>query len=74
MMLMLGLVDRIQRKKSRPSKSYGFISAYDGETYWFSLKGLEDLQVGDEVTFKGGFNDKGYVARYVKKVEEEDRS
>lgn len=70
-MMMKGLVEKIQRKKSRPGKSYGFISAYDGETYWFSLRGLEDLQVGDEVSFSGGFNDKGFVARYVKKIAEE---
>ena len=69
---MLGMVDVIRVKKNTPKRSYGFISAYDGETYWFSLKGLEDLKVGDEVSFSGGFNKKGLVARYVKKVTEEN--
>jgi len=72
---MLGMIDRIHIKKGRSSRkgSYGFISAYDGETYWFKYREEDDLKVGDEVSFTGGFNDKGYVARYVKKIGEEDR-
>lgn len=69
---MLGIVERIHVKKNKPNKSYGFISAYDGESYWFNLRGLNDLKVGDEVSFSGGFNEKGFVARYVKKVTEQD--
>ena len=71
---MLGMVEKIQRKKYKPHRSYGFICAYDGERYWFNLKGNEDLQVGDEVSFSGGRNEKGFVARYVKKITEQDGS
>jgi len=65
---MLGIIEKLQIKKSRPNKSYGFIAAYDGESYWFSLKGLDGLQEGDEVSFDGGVNEKGYFAKHVKKV------
>ena len=68
--MMLGLVTRLKKNKRRPNKSYGFISAYDGETYWFNLRGHDDLNVGDEVNFFGGFNEKGYVARNIQKVTE----
>lgn len=65
---MLGIIEKLQIKKSRPGKSYGFISAYDGESYWFSLKGLDDLKIGDEVSFEGGLNEKGCYARHIKKI------
>jgi cold shock CspA family protein len=51
--------------KNRRNRSYGFIDGYDGESYWFSLKGIEDIKPGMEVSFKGGQNEKGFVARDV---------
>lgn len=70
--MLLGMVETIKVNKRRPHKSYGFIYAYDGERYWFSLKGVEDLKIGDEVSFSGGCNEKGFVARYIKKITEQD--
>ena len=64
---MLGMVEKIQNKKWRSYKNYGFISGYDGEHYFFVLDGHEDLKVGDEVSFEGRLNEKGYYARHVKK-------
>lgn len=65
---MLGTIDKIQQKKSRPDRSYGFIAGYDGERYYFNLRGLDDLHVGDEVRFEGSFNEKGCFARHIKKI------
>ena len=62
---MLGLVTRVQYMKNRRNRSYGFIEGYDGESYWFSLKGIEDVKPGMEVSFKGDSNEKGLVARDV---------
>ena len=62
---MLGQVTKVVFKKSKPKKSYGFITAYDGEEYWFSLRGLENVELGMEVSFKGGENEKGFVATSV---------
>lgn len=62
---MIGMVTKMVFKKSKPKKSYGFISGCDGEEYWFSLRGVEGISVGDEVSFKGGQNEKGYVASNV---------
>ena len=59
---MLGIVDKIQIKKSRPKKSYGIISGYDGESYLFKLMGNESLKIGDNVSFEGSRNEKGYYA------------
>ena len=61
--MLRGIVNKIQTKKEH--KSYGFIDGYDGESYWFSLKGCENVKVGDEVEFEGARNDRGFVARWV---------
>ena len=65
---MQGIITKIQLKKAKPNRSYGFISAYDGEQYFFPLKGNEYLSVGDEVSFSGGRNEKGYFASNVHRI------
>ena len=65
---MIGMVTKMQWKKSKPKKSYGFIAAADGENYWFSLNGVEDISIGDEVSFKGERNEKGFYASQVHKL------
>ena len=67
---MIGMVTKMQFKKSKPKKSYGFITAVDGEEYWFSLNGVEGISIGDEVQFKGARNEKGYVAFNVRPIEQ----
>ena len=62
---MIGMVTKMQFKKSKPKKSYGFIAGCDGETYWFSLNGVEGISLGDEVQFKGERNEKGFIATNV---------
>lgn len=62
---MIGQVVRVKYMKNRPNRSYAFIHGADGEDYWCSLRGIEDISVGDEVSFKGGQNEKGYVASNV---------
>lgn len=62
---MQGIITKIQFKKSKPKKSYGIISAFDGEQYYFKLNGLEYLSLGDEVSFKGDQNEKGFIATSV---------
>lgn len=62
---MLGLVTRVQYMKNRRDRSYGFVEGYDGESYWFSLRGLENIQPGIEISFKGERNEKGFIARDV---------
>lgn len=63
---MLGIVDKIQIKKSRPKKSYGIILGVDGESYYFKLAGNEHLTVGMEVEFRGSIKDQGCYADYIK--------
>ena len=65
---MQGTVTKIQIKKSRPNKSYGIIIGFDGESYWFSLTGVENINVGDEVSFRGRSNEKGLSAYDVKAI------
>jgi len=65
---MLGLVTRVQYMKNRRNRSYGFIDGYDGQSYWFSLRGNEDIMPDTEVTFKRGRNEKGLVATEVNRV------
>lgn len=67
---MIGQVTKIQYKKSKPKRSYGFIHGADGEEYWFSLNGIEGISVGDEVSYKGERNEKGFIARDVSIVAE----
>lgn len=59
---MIGQVTHVQYRKNKPNRSYGFIHGADGEDYWFSLRGIEGINLGDEVSFKGDTNEKGYVA------------
>ncbi len=66
---MIGQVIRIQYMKNRPNRSYGFIHGADGEDYWFSLLRItEDLKVGEEVSFRGERNEKGFVATNVRLI------
>lgn len=65
---MIGQVVRVQYRKNRPKRSYCFIHGADGEDYWCSLYGVEGINVGDEVTFKGGTNEKGFVASNVHRI------
>ena len=66
---MIGQVTKMQYKKARPKKSYGFIHGTDGEEYYFSLMGIsEEINVGDEVSFKGVRNEKGFIASDVRLV------
>lgn len=65
---MIGVINKIQFKKSRPHKSYGFIDGYDGEQYYFKVRESDDLHESDEVRFEGSINEKGCFARYVKKI------
>ena len=66
---MIGQVVKMQYKKARPKRSYGFIHGADGEEYWFSLLRItEDVKVGDEVSFKGERNGKGFVATDVRLI------
>lgn len=63
---MIGQITKMQFKKSKPNRSYGFIHGADGEEYWFSLIGIsENINVGDEVSFKGERNEKGFIAHNV---------
>lgn len=62
---MLGMVTKVQYMKNRRNRSYGFVTGYDGESYWFSLRGIEDIQPGTEVSFRRGRNEKGLVATEV---------
>ena len=55
-------------KKSKPKKSYGFIDGCDGESYWFSLRGIEEISLGDEVSFERRENEKGYCAVNVRLI------
>jgi len=64
---MLGMVTKVQYKNTRKG-SYGFVMGYDGESYWFSLRGIEDIQPGTEVSFRRGRNEKGLVATEVNPV------
>jgi cold shock CspA family protein len=65
---MLGTITKLQVKKNKPNRSYGFIEGHDGETYWFALRGREDLEIGMDVSFKGEKNEKGLTAVQVQKV------
>lgn len=66
---MIGQVVKMQYKKARPKKSYGFIHGADGEEYWFSLTAInEDIKTGDEVSFKGERNEKGFYASNVRLI------
>lgn len=69
---MIGQVTKMQYKKSTTRKnygSYGFIHGADGEEYWFSfMKITQDIKVGDEVSFKGERNEKGFVATNVRLI------
>lgn len=65
---MIGMVTKMQWKKSKPKKSYGFIHATNGEQYWFSLNGIEGICIGDEVSFEGESNEKGNYAIQVRKI------
>lgn len=65
---MRGLVDYLQVKTARSKSKYGFINGEDGKMYWFSLKNLRNLKVGDSVDFQGGKDDKGYIATQVQVI------
>lgn len=65
---MLGTVERIQIKTSKPQNSYGFISSMDGESYYFPLAGREDLKTGMKVSFRGDSNDKGKFAHDIQTI------
>lgn len=65
---MLGTVEKIQIKRSRPEKSYGFISSMDGESYYFPLEGREDLRTGMKVCFRGDSNGKGKIAHDIQTI------
>lgn len=62
---MIGMVTKMQWKKSKPKKSYGFISNSIGQEFWFSLDGVTGFDVGDIVSFKGEENEKGLIATNV---------
>ena len=62
---MLGTVTKVQYRKNKPNRSYGFIHGGDDKDYWFSLTGLVGYEVGDVVSFMGGENEKGYIATNV---------
>lgn len=62
---MLGKVSKVVYKKSKPKKSYGFISNSTGQEFWFSLDGVIGFDVGDIVSFKGEENEKGLIATNV---------
>ena len=64
---MVGIVTKIQAKKSRKNRSYGFITS-ENITYWFPLTGNENLLLDDVVTFEKEENEKGNVAIKIKKV------
>ena len=67
---MRGIVTKIVKKK-RNRNDYGFIDAYDGETYFFLLKYLkEDVRVGQEVFFTGSENEKGFFAKDIHPISE----
>ena len=66
---MIGMVTKMVFKKSKPRKSYGFIDGCDGESYWFSLNGVEGIELGMEVKFEGARNEKGYVAFNVRPID-----
>lgn len=65
---MLGRVEKIQIKKSKPLRSYGFILGYDGERYYFPLRGREELQEGIEVSFRGSRDEKGNTAHDIQTI------
>lgn len=50
---MFGMVSKVFKKKKYTNRSYGFINQYDGESYWFNLKGLEDIKVEMKLVFQG---------------------
>lgn len=62
---MIGMVTKMQWKKSKPKKSYGFISNSSGQEFWFSFDGVTGFDVGDIVSFKGEENEKGLIATNV---------
>lgn len=63
---MTGIVTKIQIKKSRPKRNYGFIRGKDDKDYYFSLMGIkETFNVGDRVVFEGERNEKGFIATNV---------
>ena len=62
---MLGKVSKVVYKKSKPKKSYGFISNSTGQEFWFLLDGVTGFDVGDIVSFKGEENEKGLIATNV---------
>lgn len=65
---MIGTVDRIQIKKSKPQKSYGFIVSMDGVNYYFPLAGREDLKTGMKVSFRGDSSEKGNTAHDIQTI------
>lgn len=65
---MLGTVQKIQIKKSKPQKSYGFISSFDGVNYYFPLSGREDLKIGMKVSFRGDLSENGYTAHDIQAI------
>ena len=64
---MTGVVTKIQKKTSKPHKSYGFITDINDIDYWFLLSSVADeLNVGDAVWFTGERNERGYVASQIR--------
>ena len=66
---MTGVVTKIQKKSSKPHKSYGFVADLNDNEYWFSLSEVTDeLNVGDAVFFMGERNERGNVAVHVRSL------
>ena len=65
---MQGLVTKYYKKHGK--NSYGFIQAYDGESYYFNSNSiLSEVHEGLEVSFRGKKNGKGFIAFDVKACE-----
>ncbi len=65
---MQGIIEKFY-KRSKKGIPYGFITGYDGESYYFNQKFLmSEVKVGDEVSFKGKRNEQGFIAFDVKAI------
>lgn len=66
---MQGIIEKYYKRPKKTKLPYGFITGYDGESYYFNSKNLlSDINIGDEVSFKGRRNEKGFVAFEVKAI------
>lgn len=64
---MLGTVTKYYKRPRNCTSPYGFILGSNGEEYYFDLRGIKsEIKIGDNVSFEGRSNEKGYYACEIK--------